>query len=457
MSKTVEEIQKDYETLEASTKAMKDRVAELEREKGLGGFSMGDTDEKRILRVFGASDVKSLLEKNVGAPEFQHASISDRMAVLELKKQIDVARWYAQIFEGQTHDRGELEDQKQIARVKNILGNQASKNFGLASKFKAFGTDVSGAGAEWIETAISSSYIEEYLLEKKVANLFQEIPMPTNPFKLPQETAGSVAEIVGEGAAAGEDNGGTGSLTFDAKNKLVKLYNLPEELNEDSAVTFLSIGRKQILDAQIRAAETALINGDSDGTHMDMANAYAAKDARRAVDGLRKLALANSANGGTVDFGAALGETKLDTMIKQAGKFSLNPRECLFIVSPQGYHQMTALPNVLTVDKFGPMATILSGLLAAYKGRGIIASEFLSEAMNASGIVAAGGTKGGILMVNKTRFYIGRRRPIKIRVAMDSRAEYDRWQLASYQRMDFQGCAQSATEVSVVFGYNVTL
>jgi HK97 family phage major capsid protein len=456
MAKTIEDMQKDYEALEASTKAAKDRIAELEREKAFGGM-LGDTDEKRLLRVFGASDVKSLLEKNIGAPEYAHASISDRMAALELKKQVDIARWYSQMFEGAQKDQGELDDPRKIASVKGLLDNRAAKNFDLKGKIKAFGTDVAGAGAEWIETAISSSYIEEYMLEKKVANLFTEIPMPTNPFKLPQVASGTVAEIVGEGQAATEDNGGTGAITFDAKHKLVKLYNLPEELNEDSAVTFLTIGRNQILDAQIRAIETALINGDADGTHMDMLNAYAAKDARRAVDGLRKIALGNSANGGTVDFGAAVGETKLDTMIAQAGKFSLNPRECLFIVSPQIYHQMTSLTNVLTVDKFGPMATILNGLLAAYKGRGIVASEYLSETMDASGIVAAGGTKGGILLVNKTRFFLGRRRPIKIRVAMDSRAEYDRWQLASYQRMDFQGCEQSASEVSVVYGYNVTL
>lgn len=456
MAKTIEEMQKDFETLEASTKAAKDRIAELEREKSMG-FSFGDTDEKRLLRVFGASDVASLLEKNIGAPEFAHASITDRMAALELKKQVDVARWYSQMFEGAQKDQGELDDPRKIAHVKGLLDNRAAKNFDLKGKLKAFGTTVSGAGAEWIETAISSSYIEEYLLEKKVANLFAEIPMPTNPFKLPQAASGTVAEIVGEGQAATEDNGGTTAITFDAKNKLVKLYNLPEELTEDSAVTFLTIGRNQILDAQIRAVETALINGDADGTHMDMTNTYAAKDARRAVNGLRKLALANSANGSTVDFGGALSETKLDDMIEAAGKFSLNPRECLFIVSPRISHQSTALTNVLTVDKFGPMATMLSGLLAAYKGRGIVASEFLSEAMDANGLVAAGGTKGGILLVNKTRFMLGRRRPIKVRVAMDSRAEYDRWQLASYQRMDFQGCAQSATEKSVIYGYNITL
>jgi len=34
---------------------------------------------------------------------------------------------------------------------------------------------------------------------------------------------------------------------------------------------------------------------------------------------------------------------------------------------------------------------------------------------------------------------------------------YDRWLMASYQRKDFVGHAQSAAEVSAVYGYNVGL
>lgn len=455
--KTIEQVTAEYAELETNLKSAKDKIAELEKEKGLIGSYSGEPEERRLLRSFGCTDVKSLIEKNIAAPEFAHVPLTTKMEALELKKQIDIARWYAQIFDGAPTDKGEMESQNHIARVLGVLQNPAAKSFDLQNRLKAFGTTVSTGGAEWIETAISSSYIDEYLLEKKVANLFQEIPMPTNPFKLPKVGAGTTARIIGEGAAGTGNNSTTAAITFDAKNKLFELYNLPEELNEDSAVTFLSLGRAQVLDAQLRAAETAIINGDSDGTHMDMTNTYDADDARRAVDGLRKLALANSANGGTLDFSTNALDVNLDKMLKQGGKYTINPRECVFIVSPSIYHQMTALDDVTTVDKFGPLATILTGLLAAYKGRGIVASEYLAETMNASGIVAAGGTKGGVLLVNKTRFFLGRRRPIKIRVAMDQRAEYDRWQLASYQRMDFKGCVQAASEVSVVFGYNATL
>jgi HK97 family phage major capsid protein len=451
-------ILEQYSDMEKQMNSAKEKIAELEREKGLTTPSaMGDTDERRLLRSFHCKDLKSLIATNVAHPKFNHVSINDKLAAIEMKKDLDISRFYAQIFEGAPADKGELEQPGHIARVKNMLSNRLAKETALAERVKAFGTDVSGGGAEWIETAISSSYIEEYLLEKKVANMFMEVPMPTNPFKVPMAKGGTIARIVGEGVGATDNSFGTDAVTFDAVNKLVELYNLPEELNEDSAVAILSMARTGVVEAQIKALETALINGDTTGTHMD-SDVTAASDARKCFMGLRKLALANSSNGSVVSFGAAVGETKLDEMISEGGKFSINPREVLWVVSAAVYHQMTALTNVITVDKFGPLATILSGVLAAYKGKGIVTSEYLREDLNATGVYDnVTKTKGGILLVNKTRFWIGRRRPIKVRVALDSRAEYDRYQLVSYQRADFKGATQSATEKSVIYGVNITL
>jgi HK97 family phage major capsid protein len=446
-----------FEEQEKALNSAKEKLADLEREKIASMKNSGETDERALLRKFGCSNVSQLLNTNTAAPKFAHIPLTDKLNVIELKKDLDISRWYAQMFDGQGFDRGELEQPNQIARVK-LLDSRLAKSSDLAGRIKAFGTGVSGAGAEWIETQLSSNYVEEYLLEKKVPNLFQEIQMPSNPFKLNVAKDGTVAKIVAEGASASEQNFGTDSITFDAANKLVELYNLPEELNEDSAVSFLTLGRQMVLDSQIKALETALINGDTTATHMDTNALVGATDARRTFKGLRKLALANSANGVTIDFGGGVSEAKLDDMIQAMGKFAINPRECVIIVSPNIYHQMTALTNVLTVDKFGSMATILNGLLAAYKGKGIVASEYLYENMNASGVYDnTTTTKGGILMVNKTRFMLGRRRPIRIRVASDARAEYDRYQLVSYQRVDFQGHAQSSTEKSVAYGYNVTM
>lgn len=453
MSLTAEEMLKKYEELEAFSKLAKEKIAELEREKAAGSFNRGESDERRLLRQFGCSSVDQLLSVNTA--KFNHVSITDKLAVLELKKDVDIARWSTQIFEGAPYDRGEMDHSKDVARVKGLLEGRVAKECDLQGRIKAFGTGA--VGADWIETAISSTYIEEYLLEKRVASMFQEIPMPTNPFKLPVAKGGTTARIVAEGVAATDSNFLTDSITLDAENKLVELYNLPEELDEDSAVSFLTLGRNYVIDAQIKALETALINGDTTGTHMD-SDVTAASDARKSWKGLRKLALANSANGVVIDFGGALSATKLDEMLAAGGKFTINPREAMFIVSPQLSHQMSALPEVTSVDKFGSMATILSGFLSAYRGRGIYISEFLREDLNATGVYDdVTTTKGGLLLVNKTRFMLGRRRPIRVRIAADSRAEYDRYQLVSYQRADFKGITQSATEKSVIYGMNVTL
>ena len=451
------EVKEQFEQYEKNLAAAKEKIAEMEREKTAGAASVrGESEERRLLRQFRCAHVKDLLNVNTADQKFVGVPTNDKLAVIELKKELDCARYYAQIFEGAACDRGEMEKANEVARVKS-LDSKLAKHTDLGARIKAFGTTVSGAGAEWIETAISSSYIEEYLLEKQVANMFQEIQMPTNPFKLPIATGSTTARLVAEGIAATESNFGTSALTFDAAHKMVELYNLPEELNEDSAVAFLSLGRQQVLDAQIKALETAMLNGDTTGTHMD-SNVTVSSDARKAWMGLRKLALANSANGSVVSFGAAVSSSKLDEVLASAGKFGINPREAMFVVSPQIYHQMVNLPEVTSVDKFGPMATILNGVLAAYRGRGIIVSEFLGENLNASGVYdGTTMTKGGLLLVNKTRFYLGRRRPIRVRVAADSRAEYDRYQLVSYQRADFKGHVQSATETSVIYGVNVTL
>jgi len=59
---------------------------------------------------------------------------------------------------------------------------------------------------------------------------------------------------------------------------------------------------------------------------------------------------------------------------------------------------------------------------------------------------------------------MGMRRPIRVRVAQDPRAEFDRWQLVSYTRQAFTGHKQAgetyadgstSAERSVVAGINL--
>jgi HK97 family phage major capsid protein len=361
------------------------------------------------------------------------------------------------LFAGQPLDR----DDERVAHVKGVLDTPFARTVDLKARLKAFGSTVIGQGDEWVPTAISASYIEEYELEKKLAAAFREIPMATNPFQLPVQQGVTKARLVSEAAAATDANFNTEKLQFDAK-KLVEYYILPEELNEDSAPAILELARGEVLAAQIRAVEDAIVNGDDSGTHMDSDIVSAASN-QKAWKGLRKLALAASS---TTSFsGAGVTKAGLDAMRKQMGKYGTSPKELAWVVGPSVYAQMLNIDEVATLEKFGPQATILTGALAVFRGIPIIVSEFVRENLNASGVYDGTTTNRSVChLANIRRFYLGLRRPIRVKVQQDARAEYDRWQLVSYQRLDFKGHKQAgeayasgatSAERSSVLGINI--
>lgn len=457
LTKDFAELETKANELKIENQKIKETLKELEAEK-IKAFNsnVSGSDEKKLLRAFGVPTFKELVNVNTALPAYAHVPTETKLEVLALKKEIDTARYISQMFYGGQRDSG-TEDDAKIGVCKTLFSSKYAKNRDLEARIKAFGTGVSGSGAEWIYTTVSSAYLDEYLLDKQVMGLFQEINMTSNPFVLTKKTSGSMAKIVAEGAAATAQTFGTGKITFTASNKLVDYMELPEELNEDSAVDMLSVGRADLLEGMLNAFETALINGDTTATHMD-SDVTDAADARKSWKGLRKLSLANSANGSVVTFSTAVSDIKLDEMIAASDKFGVSPREAVWIVSPRIYNQMKSLSTVTTVDKFGALATYLTGVLAARSGIGIVLSEFCRNDLSATGVYDGVTTNNSaILLVNKTRFFLGKRRPIRIRVAMDSNAAYDRWQMAAYARYDFQGHVQSATEKSVIIGVDVSV
>jgi len=222
-------------------------------------------------------------------------------------------------------------------------------------------------------------------------------------------------------------------------------------------VDILPIARDEVTRAQIRARESGFTNGKIASPHLDSDTQAAGSDVcEKQFNGLRQLAIANSANGGTYNFaGAGLTDASLRAMRAQMGKYGVNPKELLWIVSSHGNTEFLTLPSTITVEKFGPMAAVLQGALAAYMGIPIYVGEYSRDDLNASGVYDGTTTNlTAVLLVNTQRFYVGNRRPIRVRL-MEDLPWQDRWQLASYSRVDFEGHAQSATETSVVYGYNI--
>ena len=462
----LEKIVAEAESLKARVELAEGKVKDLETEKskllkGVGSMTTGNSSnsvESRALRAFGVSSVKDLVKVNTAAPRFKGVPAELKHEVLELKRAVDTARHVAQIFRGDGQDHiGADVGSDRIARVKHILDTNYGREE-LAPRLKAFGSTVVGQGDEFVPTLLSATYIDEYELDHMLQTKFKDVAMPSNPYKLPVKTGVTTARLVAEGAQMTSANFGTAELVMSAK-KFSEYTVLPEELAEDSAPDILAAARDEVVRSQLRAIEKAILNGDDDGTHIDSDTQAGAADlAEKAWKGLRRQALANSANGGTLSFaGGAPSITLLRQLRSKMKKFGVNPAELMWIVGPSVYQQLVALEQVLTEDKYGPQATIFKGALGSLFGIGIYVSEFMREDLNANGVHDGLVTNlGGILLVNKTRWYAGTRRPIVTKVQQDL-PSYDRWLMASYQRKDFVGHVQSASEVSAVYGYNVGL
>lgn len=435
---------------ESARKAEEDRATMIAT-GGRGSHGGGTSDEQRALRYFGARSVKDLLQVNTGHPKFKGVPGELKQLVVGLKEDFDVSRLSQQIFHGEPRDQGDS-----VAHVKGVLDGSYFAKQVLAPKLKAFGSTISGGGDEWVPTMVSAQFLEEFELDRQVVDQFRSINMPSSPYDVPVQTDVTVARKQVESCDPADNisgaSFGTGKITMQA-TKLVEHMCLPEELNEDAAPQILALVRGEVTEAQGRAWETAILNGDDTGPHMD-ADVLSAEDARKSWKGLRKLAVANSA---TVNFGAAaVTTTNLRALRTLMGKYGVSERNLAWIVSSKIYQQFLNLPEVTTVEKFGAMATILRGSLAALDGIPIIISEFARDDLAATGVnTAPGDVLSCVMLVNRSRFYWGVRRPIRVRASIDPTPPGDRWLLASWWRGDFKGHAQSASEKSVVLGRNV--
>lgn len=420
---------------------------------GIAPISSVNSDEMRCLRSFGVGHASKLLDINVADDQHRHVPMELKHMVLELKRDVDICRMMQQRFHGEALDRGDS-DLTGFSKVKGLLDNPYGRSV-LAPKLKAFNTT---ADAEWVPTAVSSQFIAEYELERQVASQFKEISMPSNPYDMPVQGSTTEGRILGENSTMSEVQFDTDKITMSA-TKLAEFYALSEEINEDSAPAILALGRQEVTASIMRAIEQADINGDDSGTHQDNdTDGGAASLAAKAWKGLRKLGLANTANGADINFGAAVASTtNLRAMRTAMGKFGTNPRELVWVVSPKVYNQMLDLPEVTTVEKFGQQATILQGALAALDGIGIVISEFMRTDLADTGVNTVGGPNdfATALLVNKTRFFQGVRRPIRVRAVVNPTPPNDQWLLASWWRGDFQGHVQDADEVSVTVGRNI--
>jgi hypothetical protein len=300
---------------------------------------------------------------------------------------------------------------------------------------KALATGTAGSGSEWVPTGFSSNLLDLIRLANPVVNLIPHINMPRSPWLFPLLNTVNTAYRKTENTAITASDLGTLSRTWTAHvHAVYQAYS--DEMDDDSIVAIASAVRIAVLRAMSEGLDEALVNGDVDNAaHFD--NDYITASApfrtyQGGMSGLRQYALDaagtgtdNSVDGGAnaivhTDVGAALA-----TMSKfAAGKIALG--DVVALVTAEQWIQLLteASSPIMTVDKYGAAATILTGEVGRIFGVPIFVSYGVEQRKNsvaATGQNTVGGpnTLSCAVVFNRQNFRIGDRRDVRFETDKD--------------------------------------
>lgn len=292
-----------------------------------------------------------------------------------------------------------------IRASRNPMAKQLFSRFSRLQKATAQNTV---ADSNWLPTGLSGQYYTFVSLETVVPNLFETIPQATATMDVPIATAGHTAYLASENQNSPGASQTISKLTASkftlTKKKLCVANAISYEMVEDSIVPVLSLVQKDMFRALAEGLETAMINGDTAGTHQDT-NVTAANDARKAFLGLRAWAADESfttAATGTIVIG------DFTTGKRTMKKYAVPSDNVVCITSPLGAAVMATFSDLQTVDKYGQFATLITGEVAKLSGIKIVVSGQVPENLNASGLYDGVTTDNTVwILVRKDAFIRG--------------------------------------------------
>jgi HK97 family phage major capsid protein len=323
----------------------------------------------------------------------------------------------------------------------------------------ALNTDNANEGADWVPTGLSPSLIDRVELQLKVLALFADQPMPTNPFVLPGRSVSRVK--LARGVQNDADTGQTGVKKIQIATRKVTMTAkkfwgealVSKEAEEDAIVAMLPLMEDELTRYLLFDLEDTAINGDTAAAQDTAAGFYASDDPLRNWDGLRKIALA----GAKTDFAnAKLTVSGLRGNRKVMGKYGVDPAELAHILSINEYIDILDDTSVLTLEKYGPQATILKGELGSVDSVPLIVSEKMHVDLNATGIydnVTTNRTEA--ITVYRPGFRTGSRRGLTLEILRELYSEYDQDAVKISVRRAFAPVQPAATEKIVAITYNV--
>jgi len=291
----------------------------------------------------------------------------------------------------------------------------------------------------WLAEEFSSQILEDLELELKIESLFAKVNMPENrnQFSIPAIVGDVQAYLIAPGDDAIESAISSAKVTFETK-RIKTLVGVTDQADHESVVMMTDIVRARLVKSLAKASEDAIINGDT-----AIANN---NDVRKAFDGLLKLAIAA---GNTVDGGGVAPTAATIAATRQVlGVYGVNLADLVIIVNFSTAFKLLELAEVITVDKYGPAATIITGELGKIWGIPIVVSEYVRTDLDANGENAGSGDKTVLLIVNKGYFAVADRGNVTVEI--ERRAVSSTNLYVGFRDFDFKMLSAGFTPVAAL-------
>lgn len=294
-----------------------------------------------------------------------------------------------------------------------------------------------GTGGDFLPTPLANEFIQYVWDQNFLRQMFKTVPMISKTRDYPKVLGGTkVYYQPTEGATAIETKFQTGTVRLEAK-KFMAYIELVEEVIEDAAFDMESIVQEHFAMALAAAEEEAMIVGDVDHTPTTATESLASgttwytKDHKLIWNGLLTLAgdIAGTFAAGTraANRVNCSGNDATTALIRQAlynlGKYGRNMSDIVLILNPWSVNQLMDDSKLVTIDKYGPNATIITGEIGKLYGKiSVINSAYCTD--------------GYGVMTHKQNPLIGDRRRIKL--ARDFEVKTDSRIYVITERADFQ-------------------
>lgn len=371
----------------------------------------------------------------------------------------------------------EFADKAESAYNKGLitLDNNAIKGINAIKADELDYSTQAGFGDEWVFTAWSEQIWDKPRLDNVVVPAFSQIEMPSNPYEYPVESTDPsvffVAETTDEtqlgrndsSAALPDTKVGTGKVQFNAKKHAIRV-TISAELEEDSIARLMPKFREQTQRVMMDSHDKSVLVGDTSASgniNLDGGTPGATTN-YMAYDGLVHQALVTATTNALDAGGAAPTLSHIRSLRALLGNAEgWNPTNLALFCDFSTYMKLLSVDAVVTLDKFGPNATVVNGTLGMIDGINVFVSDQMPLA-DTDGKVTSGGNvtnTGRLALVHKPTWFIGYRR--RVAQYLNYLPFADSWELVMTMRTALtartynSSGAQQSTDDSVAVLYNI--